>query len=132
MYKKALKTTARDMDILLQKWLDEHKQKQYSNEKFEIQDFMDVMLPIIDEVAGEYPLYDGDTIIKSTCLGMLLGGIDGAAVSLTWTISLLLNHPHIFKRAQQELDMHVGRQRQVKDSDIEKLVYLQSVIKESL
>lgn len=33
---------------------------------------------------------------------------------------------------QDELDIHVGRERQVEESDIEKLIYLQVIIKETL
>lgn len=34
--------------------------------------------------------------------------------------------------AQDELDIHVGRERQVEESDMEKLIYLQAIIKETL
>lgn len=51
---------------------------------------------------------------------------------LVWAISLLLNNPHVLKKAQQELDIHVGEERQVTESDISKLVYLQAIVKETL
>ncbi|KAJ0587567.1 putative cytochrome P450 [Helianthus annuus] len=51
---------------------------------------------------------------------------------LTWTLSLLLNNYHALKKAQVELDRHVGKNRQVNESDIKKLVYLQAVVKESM
>ncbi|KAI3767312.1 hypothetical protein L2E82_17407 [Cichorium intybus] len=46
--------------------------------------------------------YDADAVIKSTCL------------------------------VQEEIDNHVGKDRQVNDSDISKLVYLQAIVKETL
>lgn len=36
------------------------------------------------------------------------------------------------KKAQEELDLHVGTERQVEESDISNLVYLQAIIKETL
>jgi cytochrome P450 len=38
----------------------------------------------------------------------------------------------VLKRAQEELDIHVGMDRQVDESDIKNLVYLQAIIKETL
>ena len=35
-------------------------------------------------------------------------------------------------KAQQELDVQVGRERQVKESDIKNLVYLQAILKETM
>lgn len=51
-------------------------------------------------------------------------------MTLTWALSLLLNNRHVLKKAQQELDSVVGRERQVNESDMKDLVYLQAIIKE--
>ena len=45
---------------------------------------------------------------------------------------MLLNNRHALKRAQEELDLKIGRDRWVEDKDIKDLVYLQGVVKESL
>lgn len=63
---------------------------------------------------------------------LLLTGTESTAVTLTWTLSLLLNNPKALKAAQEEMDTHVGRNRWVDESDIPKLHYLQAVLKESL
>lgn len=63
---------------------------------------------------------------------LILGGSDTTAGTLTWAISLLLNNRHMLKKAQEELDLHVGKERQVEDSDVKNLVYLQAIIKETL
>lgn len=47
-------------------------------------------------------------------------------------LSLLLNNKEVLKKAQDELDRNVGRDRQVKESDIKCLVYLQAIVKETL
>ncbi|PPD98272.1 hypothetical protein GOBAR_DD04699 [Gossypium barbadense] len=52
---------------------------------------------------------------------------------MTWASSLLLNNRDALNKVQQELDIHVGNNRLlVKESDIKNLMYLQSVINETL
>ncbi|KAL0379154.1 UNVERIFIED_CONTAM: Xanthotoxin 5-hydroxylase CYP82C4 [Sesamum radiatum] len=63
---------------------------------------------------------------------MMLGGSDTTTVTLTWALCLLLNNQHALKRAQEELDEHIGRERLVKESDLENLVYIKAIIKETL
>ncbi|GAY59998.1 hypothetical protein CUMW_198680 [Citrus unshiu] len=43
-----------------------------------------------------------------------------------------LEQPHALKKAQEELDQQVGKERAVDESDTENLVYLQAIIKETL
>ena len=63
---------------------------------------------------------------------MIAGASDTTAVTLIWAMSLLVNNRDALKKAQEELDKHVGRDRVVDESDLTKLVYLQSVVKETL
>ena len=63
---------------------------------------------------------------------LILGGSDTTAGTLTWAISLLLNNSEMLKKAQEELDLQVGRERPVDESDIKNLVYIQAIIKETL
>lgn len=62
----------------------------------------------------------------------ILGGTDPIIATLTWVLSFLLNNREALRKAQEELDKQVGRERQVKESDVKNLVYLQAVIKETL
>ncbi|PKI31234.1 hypothetical protein CRG98_048374, partial [Punica granatum] len=63
---------------------------------------------------------------------LMLGANDTTVVTLTWAISLLLNNREALKKVQDELELHVGRNRQVDESDIPNLVYLNAVVKETL
>lgn len=63
---------------------------------------------------------------------LILGTNGTTALTLTWAISLLLNNRESLKKVQDELDVHVGRHRQVEESDILELVYLNAVVKETL
>ncbi|KAL4559489.1 hypothetical protein LXL04_031627 [Taraxacum kok-saghyz] len=134
-YEKDMKETAKDLDLVLGGWLDEHRQKRKSDldrNKDDVKDFIDVMLSLEDEGQLSGFEHDSDTSIKSTCLALILGGSDTTAGTLTWAISLLLNHHDVLNKLQHELDDQVGRDRQVEESDIKNLVFLQAVIKETL
>ncbi|CAI8588792.1 unnamed protein product [Vicia faba] len=130
-YEKAMKRTAKKLDSLVEGWLEEHKRKRDLGDRGkEEHDFMDVMLNVLQgsEICG----YGSDTIIKATCLNLILAGSDTTMVSLTWALSLLLNHQMELKKAQDELNTHIGKDRKVEESDIKNLVYLQAIVKETL
>ncbi|KAG5613199.1 hypothetical protein H5410_024480 [Solanum commersonii] len=65
-------------------------------------------------------------------VALLAGGSDTTVVALTWTLSLLLNNPHVMQKAQEELGIQVGRNKLVDESHITNSVYLQAIAKELL
>lgn len=154
--KRSMKETARELDIMATEWVKEHKRKRASSGTEKEQDFMDVMLSITkhSEISSNY---DPDTIVKATCLvstqhviiitelvllsdeldfvnlqNLLAAGTDTTKVALVWIMSLLLNHPQVLKKAQEELDLHVGKERRVIESDLRNLVYLHAIVKEAM
>nr|WOF00834.1 flavonoid hydroxylase 2 [Dracocephalum moldavica] len=129
-HEKRMKKTAKELDEIVGEWLVEHRRKEYSGED-KPQDFMDVMLSVVKDGNFECE-YDVDTIIKATCGTLIAGGTDTTTVVFIWALALLLNNRHVLKKAQDELDIHVGKERRVKESDIDKLVYLQAITKETL
>lgn len=54
------------------------------------------------------------------------------AILLEWILARMILHPDIQSKAQAEIDTVVGHTRQVSDSDIPSLPYLQAIIKETL
>ncbi|KAK9992920.1 hypothetical protein SO802_022623 [Lithocarpus litseifolius] len=114
---KFMKRVAKEFDSLVGSWVDEHTTRRVNgDEPSDKLDFIDVMLSKIEE----NPMFGHtrETIIKAT--------------ATTWLLSLLLNNQHALKHAQEELDLKVGRERWVEEHDINDLVYLQAIIKESL
>lgn len=70
-YEKEMKKTAKDLDLVLGGWLDEHRQRRKSDaerNKDDVKDFIDVMLSLEDEGQLSGFEHDSDTSIKSTCL----------------------------------------------------------------
>ncbi|XP_074282501.1 cytochrome P450 CYP82D47-like [Silene latifolia] len=129
---KDMKRVFRDLDDIIEGWLQEHKENNKNNNKQDNQDFMDVMLSVLDHDATKDCNYSADIINKSTCLMMIAGGTDTSTVSLTWAFSLLMNNPQALKKAKDELSLVVGKERQVSEDDIPKLKYLQAIVKETL
>ncbi|KAL9373332.1 hypothetical protein Peur_032952 [Populus x canadensis] len=130
---KSMKRVAKDLDHVMSSWLEEHLQRrEVGRVRKEEKDFMDVMLESL--AVGDDPIfgYKRETIVKATALNLILAGTDTTSVNLTWALSLLLNHTEVLKRAQKEIDVHVGTTRWVEESDIKNLVYLQAIVKETL
>lgn len=127
---KYMKHIAKEFDSLAGTWIEEHKTRRLKRETSDKPDFIDVMLSVLEEESMFG--HTRETIIKATILNLILAGSDSTSINLTWTLSLLLNNRHALKRAQEELDLKIGRDRRVEDQDIKDLVYLQGVVKESL
>ncbi len=51
---------------------------------------------------------------------------------MEWALSELVHHPEIMKKAHEELDRVVGKNRAVIESDLPNLPYLQAIVKETL
>ncbi|XVF07464.1 hypothetical protein REPUB_Repub06bG0141200 [Reevesia pubescens] len=126
---KLKKKIAKELDQVVEGWLGEHKQKRAANEAESEKDFMGVMLSILRDAEE----HDADTINKATSLALILAAEDTTSITMTWALSLLLNNRDALKKVQQELDIQVGKDRLlVTESDTKNLVYLQSIIKETL
>ncbi|XP_026432156.1 cytochrome P450 82C3-like [Papaver somniferum] len=50
--------------------------------------------------------------------------------AVLWAVGCLVNNPHVLKKAQDELDNHVGKERLVEESDIKDLTYIRAMVKE--
>ncbi|KAK7381354.1 hypothetical protein VNO78_33988 [Psophocarpus tetragonolobus] len=129
---KAMKETAKELDMILDEWLVEHRQKRASGKVIESndQDFMDTMLSVLD--GATINGYDAGTINKATTLALILGATDTSTVTLTWVICFLLKNPLILEKVKEEIKTQIGEERFISESDISKLVYLQAVVKETL
>ncbi|KAF7847357.1 hypothetical protein BT93_L3057 [Corymbia citriodora subsp. variegata] len=116
---------AKRSDVILQGMIDELRSRRKRS---------DGDRKVESKMMIDYMLSEGysDDIIKGHILTILCAGTDTSAVTIEWTMSLLLNHPNIMQKAQAELDDIVGRDCLVDEADIHKLPYLQNIINEAL
>ncbi|RVE60878.1 hypothetical protein OJAV_G00185370 [Oryzias javanicus] len=59
-------------------------------------------------------------------------GVETTSTTLLWILAYLLHHPEVQRRAQEELDEHVGSDRAPNLSDRGRLPYLDCVINEGM
>ncbi|KAI3455147.1 hypothetical protein Pfo_011810 [Paulownia fortunei] len=128
---KGMKRVSKELEGIIQNWIDEHsKRRLMKGKEAEDQGFIDVILSTIDDkFMINAPRL---TIIKTLVVNVTLGGFDTTSVYLTRFLSVLINHKEIMQRAQEEIDIKVGKQRWVQESDLNNLPYLQAIIKETL
>nr|GEZ86169.1 cytochrome P450 CYP82D47-like [Tanacetum cinerariifolium] len=91
-----------------------------------------VLSRVKEELKEDFYGFDIDTIVKSTCLSILTAASGTTTVTLTWALALLVNNPFVLNKAQQEIEAHVGKDRRLVESDLNNLVYLQAIIKETM
>nr|GEW01751.1 cytochrome P450 81E8-like [Tanacetum cinerariifolium] len=63
---------------------------------------------------------------------MLLTGTEAPCLAVEWAMSLLLNNPTAMEKIKKEIDTHVSSERLLQENDLDKLIYLQNVVSESL
>ncbi|PWA95481.1 cytochrome P450 [Artemisia annua] len=104
--------------------LEEYKKKDGISDK----EMIDAMLSLQESQPENY----SDQMLKGIVLTLLLVGNDTSAAIIEWTMSLLLNHPHILHKARAEVDQHIGQERLIQETDLPKLKYLQNIVNETL
>ena len=63
---------------------------------------------------------------------MIAGGTDTSATNLEWAMSELMKQPHFIRKATEELDRVIGRERWVEEEDLENLPYIDAIMKAEL
>ncbi|XP_027329251.1 isoflavone 3'-hydroxylase-like isoform X2 [Abrus precatorius] len=121
---KRLKRIGKRADAFLQGLIEEHRSGKHGS--------ADTMIDHLLKLSESQPEYYSDHIIKGLIQAMLLAGTDTSAVTIEWVMSELLNHPEVLKKAKDEIDTHVGKERLVQEQDLSKLPYLQNIISETL
>ncbi|KAJ0570849.1 putative cytochrome P450 [Helianthus annuus] len=132
---KKMKTTAKELDLIMDEWLEEYKTKMNSTPCLERKD-QSLMAALLSRVKQEVKEdaygFSTDAIVKATCLAIYSGGTDATILTLTWALSLLVSNPLVLRKAQEEVENYVGRDRIVEESDLKNFVYLQAIVKETM
>ncbi|WMV29145.1 hypothetical protein MTR67_022530 [Solanum verrucosum] len=89
-------------------------------------DFLSVLLSL----AKEDQLKDEDMV--AILWEMVFRGTDTIAILVEWILARMILHQDVQEKAQEEIDTCVGHNRNVQDSDIQNLPYLQAIVKEVL
>ncbi|XP_071712706.1 cytochrome P450 81Q32-like [Rutidosis leptorrhynchoides] len=112
---------------------DEMKNNESVKEKMMMMMMKNTVIDVLLKHQETNPEFYTDDVIKSFVLNLLTAATDTSTTTMEWAFSLLLNHPHILKKAQTEIDNQVGKSRLIDESDtINNLPYLDCIVKETL
>ncbi|OWM82675.1 3,9-dihydroxypterocarpan 6A-monooxygenase [Punica granatum] len=132
-FKKRLKEVRDRFDSMMERIIDHklvRRKRKETGGSAEVKDLLDILLNVAEDENSEMRLSKEN--IKAFILDIFAAGTDTAAITIEWALSELINHPDIMEKARQEIDMVVGKNRLVEESDIPNLPYLQAIAKETL
>ncbi|KAE8663793.1 Flavonoid 3',5'-hydroxylase [Hibiscus syriacus] len=113
-------------DALLTKMMEEHAET--ANERKGKPDFLDILMANTGNSDGEELSLVN---VKALLLNLFTAGTDTSSSVIEWALAEIMKNPEILKKAHEEMDEVVGRNRRLEESDIPKLTYLQSICKET-
>ncbi|XVE94597.1 hypothetical protein REPUB_Repub02eG0022200 [Reevesia pubescens] len=122
-----LEKNFKEFDAFYQELIEEHLDPK--RPKPEVEDIIDVFLQIWkDRVVTVDISFDH---IKAILMNVFLGGTDTGAATVIWAMTLLMKNPSSMKKAQEEVRNLIGKKGFVDEDDIQNLVYLKAVVKET-
>ncbi|KAI4368650.1 hypothetical protein MLD38_017185 [Melastoma candidum] len=121
-----MKKLHKKFDALLTKMIEQHAAT--AHERKQNPDFLDVVMSNMDNSEGEKLNIIN---IKALLLNLFTAGTDTSSSIIEWSLAEMLNNRSILKKAQDEMDRVIGRNRRLLESDIPKLPYLQAICKET-
>ncbi|KAM5579574.1 hypothetical protein ABKV19_009381 [Rosa sericea] len=128
-YIKRMKALSKKLDRFLEHVLDEHIENKKAK-GFVATDMVDVLLQLADDPDLEVKLERHG--VKAFTQDLIAGGTESSAVTVEWAISELLRKPEIFRKATEELDRVIGRERWVEERDIAHLPFIDAIAKETM
>ncbi|CAN1829115.1 Desmethyl-deoxy-podophyllotoxin synthase [Linum perenne] len=133
---RQLKRLHREVDIILERIIDEHIEKRRARSKKddddddeEDEDLVDVLLSFTEKRDLGFPFTKVE--IKAVILDIFLGGSDTSSTLVEWIMSELMKNPLVMQKAQKEVRQLFDEQGEVDESRLDELHYLQLIIKET-
>ncbi|XP_030443487.2 tyrosine N-monooxygenase-like [Syzygium oleosum] len=109
----------------IKQWRD-HSSSQ-SNEK-EPQDLLDVLIMLKDSQGK--PLLTPHEV-KAQVTEIMMAAVDNPSSAVEWAMAEMINQPELLKKAREEIDRVVGKERLVQESDIPQLNYIKACAREA-
>ncbi|KAH9770983.1 Phenylalanine N-monooxygenase [Citrus sinensis] len=127
----AIRTVSKYHDPIIEERIQQrrHHRGNYKKESDDHQDLLDVLISAKDESAR--PSLSVDEI-KAQCMDLMLATVDNPSNAVEWALGEMINQPEIIKRATEEVDMVVGKERLVQEYDIPQLNYVKACLREAI
>ncbi|KAL7593937.1 hypothetical protein Lser_V15G32690 [Lactuca serriola] len=127
--KSKLTQIHKSLDKIFEEIFEERKIRRQSNKESE-DDLLDVLLTIKESGGLQFPITDDN--IKAVFVNMFSGGTDTSAMTIEWAMTELMRNPKVMEKAQKEVRETFKGKNKITESDLEHLVYLKYIIKETL
>ncbi|XP_010108129.2 cytochrome P450 71D10 [Morus notabilis] len=133
--KAALKRIRQKISKILDAIVDEHKEKikhtrVTTDETSEEDDLLDVLLRLQQSSELKFGLTTNH--IKTVIMDIVGAGGETTATALEWAMSEVIRNPRVLEKAQAEVRNALEGKVKIKEVDVQKLHYLECVIKETL
>ncbi|KAL6616399.1 hypothetical protein ACP70R_038669 [Stipagrostis hirtigluma subsp. patula] len=121
-------------NVFIYKMIDAERQKQVERKNGEANnsDEKKSMIGVLLSLQKTEPDVYTDTFIAALVANLLAAGTETTSTTIEWAMTLLLNHPDVLKKAQEEIDVQVGESRLLDKNDLPHLPYLHCIINETL
>ncbi|XWS73642.1 hypothetical protein CRYUN_Cryun02cG0146000 [Craigia yunnanensis] len=123
---REMKKLHKRWDVLLTKMMEEHAAT--AHERKGKPDFLDIIMANRENSDGEKLSL---TNVKALLLNLFTAGTDTSSSIIEWALAEIMKNPKILKKAHDEMDKVIGRNRRLEESDIPKLPYFQAICKET-
>ncbi|XP_038697057.1 valine N-monooxygenase 1-like [Tripterygium wilfordii] len=108
--------------------VDERYEEWRTGQRKEMEDLLDVFITLKN--SDGKPLLTPDEV-KNQAAEIMLAAVDNPSNVVEWVMAELMNQPELLKRAIEEIDRVVGKDRLVQESDIANLNYVKACARES-
>ncbi|XP_037471772.1 tyrosine N-monooxygenase-like [Triticum dicoccoides] len=108
--------------------IDERWRQWKSGQMEELEDFLDVLITLKD--AEGNPLLTIEEV-KAQSQDIIFAAVDNPSNAVEWALAEMTNMPEVMRKAVEEIDRVVGRERLVQESDIRRLTYVKACIREA-
>ncbi|MCL7027333.1 hypothetical protein MKW94_022613 [Papaver nudicaule] len=126
---KAMRVIDKYHDPIIEERIQQRRERkdEMVMEKMEPADLLDVLISL--EVNGK-PLLSTEEI-KGQITELFYASVDNPSNMVEWAIGEMINQPDVLRKAVEEIDMVVGNDRLVQESDFPKLNYVKACAKEA-
>ncbi|PHT78006.1 Cytochrome 71D7 [Capsicum annuum] len=132
--KSRLMSAQKKVDVVMQQILNEHIENKAAGKKangeFGDKDLIDVLLRVKENVELQFPVINDH--IKAVLLDIFLAGTETSSATIIWALAEMIKNPNVLAKAQSEVRQVFKGKKKYEEEDLEKLTYLNLVVKEAL
>ncbi|RWR80489.1 Cytochrome P450 [Cinnamomum micranthum f. kanehirae] len=126
--KKAIKVVNKYHEPIIDERIKKWRSGADGRVRKEPEDLLDILISVQD--TDGKPLLTPEEI-KAEAAELMFTTVDNPSNAVEWAMAEMLNQPEVLKKAVEELDSVVGRERLVQESDFHRLNYIKACVREA-